>query len=227
MNLDLTPAEQEIWGCFHSERYTHLNDLRWRLLVQTGIPLAGKIIFEPGAGIGDQTEWLLAQGVAHVIVNDGREGNLAIIRKRFAGDARVTFKLGNIENCLDWPEFQFSADLVYLWGVYYHLDDPLTEFSILRKLSRIAPVVVFDYLESAEANDWVETYNYETPSTSISRRSGRPTRETMAAGLKQSFGHAYFPREQMNWQDPFASRTPRRLAVGSRAPLDWTGLVEA
>ena len=220
---NLTSQEQAAWRSLHSDRQTYLNALRWDVLLKTGISLAGKTVFEPGAGIGDQTEWLLAQGAARVIVNDGREANLSVIRKRFGGDPRLSFVLGNLEDCLDREEFQFTADLVYLWGVYYHINDSLEEFRILRQLARIAPVVVFDYLESARGHDYVESYNYDNPSTSISRASGRPTRETMVAGLKKTFGFAYMPREQINWHDPCAESTPRRIAIGSRVPLDWTG----
>lgn len=223
--LTFNAAEQDAWNNFHSERYTLLNTMRWDLLLRTGIQLAGKIIFEPGAGIGDQTEWLLAQGAAHVIVSDGRETNLAIIRQRFAGDERVTCLLGNLEDCLDRPEFSsLCADLTYLWGVYYHINDAMPDFPILQKLARIAPTVVLDYLESGREEDWVESYNYDNPSTSISRRSPRPLRATMLAGLRKTYGHAYWPKTQMEWHDPSATRTPRKIVIGSTVPLDWPGV---
>lgn len=219
--------DQAILENFRTERYAHLNRLRWDLFLKTGIPLAGKTVFEPGAGVGDQTEWLLAQGVARVIVSDGREGNLDIIRRRFDGDARVSPILGNLETCLGAPEFQFEADLVFLWGVYYHINDDMKDWPILRGLARIAPIVAFDYLESARGHDYVEGYNYENPSASISHNSGRPTAATIVAGLRQTFGHAYWPVEQMKWHDPSAPLTPRRIIVGSRAPVDFPGLKPA
>ncbi len=225
---NLSREEQVVWDglrTMHGGRQAHLNSLRWDLMLKTGIPIAGKVIFEPGAGIGDQTEWLLAQGAARVIVNDGREPNLSVIRKRFADDPRVTCILGNLEDCLDRPEFQITADLVYLWGVYYHINDPIPEFPILRQLARIAPTVVFDYLESATGSDWVEGYDYDHPTTSISRQSPRPTAATMIAGLRKTFGHAYWPKTQMDWFDPCAPSTPRRIIVGSRNLLDCPGLI--
>ena len=225
----LTPAEREAWDglhTLHGDRQRVLNDLRWDHMLKTTLPIRGQVIFEPGAGIGDQTEWLLAQGAARVIVNDGREPNLSVIRKRFAADRRVTTLLGNIEECLDRPEFQaVTADMTFLWGVYYHVFDP--DFGILRSLARIAPIVVFDYLESASGFNWVESYGYDHPTTSISRRSGRPTSDTMAFALRQTFGHAYWPKDQINWFDPAAPHTPRKLAIGSRMPIEYPGLVPA
>lgn len=225
--MNLTDHESAVLGNFRTERYAYLNELRWRLMLQTGIPIRGQTIFEPGAGVGDQTEWLLKQGAARVIVSDGRESNIGIIAKRFAGDERVQPILGNLEDCLDRPEFQITADLVFLWGVYYHINDPMPEFPILGKLARIAPVVVFDYLESATGENYVESYDYENPSASISHASGRPTRALMVDGLRRTFGHAYFPAEQMDWHDPSAPKTPRKIVVGSRRPLSYPGLVIA
>ena len=72
-----------------------------------------------------------------------------------------------------------------------------------------------------------EVYNYENPSASISHASGRQTRATMIEGLRLAFGYVYFPVEQMNWHDPSAPSTPRRIIIGSRSPLHFQGLIEA
>ena len=228
---NLTPDEQNVvFGLtnMHDGRQQTLNRLRWEVMENTGLQIAGKTIFEPGAGIGDQTEWLLSQGASRVIVNDGREANLSVIKKRFISDNRVSTILGNIENCLELPEFlNIKADMVFLWGVYYHANDSLTDFGILRGLSRIAPIVVFDYLESATGQDWIESYDYDHPTTSISRKSPRPTFETMMAGIRKTFGNAYVPVKQFDWFDFCAPQTPRKIAVGSKYPLNLAGLVSA
>jgi hypothetical protein len=217
MKFTPTPEQQAILTNFRTERYDYLNELRWRLFLKMGIPIMDKVIFEPGAGIGDQTEWLLNRGAKHIYVNDGRPDNLQIIRDRFRSNPRLTFVEGNLENCLDKEEFNFTADLIFLWGVYYHIDDSLTEFQIMRGLSRIAPMVVFDYLESAQ--DGTTEYGYDNPSTSVSQRAIRLTTTTLMRGLRKVWGHAYLPKAQMDWEDPLASGTPRRLAVASIAPL--------
>jgi hypothetical protein len=184
-------------------------------------------IFEPGAGIGDQTNWLLSLGVDHVVVSDGRAENLEIIRKRFGDDLRIRTLVGNLEDCLETPEFNFRADITLCWGVYYHILDPLPEVPVLRGLARVAPVVVLDYLESATGTDFVQYYDQDNPSTSVSHASGRQTKESMVASLKSTFGNVYFPREQMNYFDPSAPETPRRIIIGSKKPLTHRGLIEA
>lgn len=222
----MTPSapKEQILKNFRTERYAVLNQLRWDLFLKMGIPLRDKVIFEPGAGIGDQTEWLLGQGVKHIYVNDGRPDNLQIIRERFPNDPRLTFVDGNIEGCLTQPEFNFIVDLVFLWGVYYHINDSPSEFQIMRALSRIGPVVVFDYLESQK--DGTTFYGYDNHSASVSQYAIRTTTATMIAGLKKVWGHAYLPKEQMDWVDPLEPDAPRRLAVGSLIPLNNENLVE-
>src|SRR4051812_26674511 len=122
---------EETVGQFRNPRYELLNECRWTHFVSMGLPLAGQTIFEPGAGIGDQTEWLLSQGVKHIHVNDGRPDNLDIVRERFGSDPRVTFVEGNLEKCLGDPGFHFKVDFVFCYGVYYHLSDACPGFPIL------------------------------------------------------------------------------------------------
>lgn len=218
----MTPERhREILSNFRTERYDYLNKLRWDLFKKMDIPVLDKVILEPGAGIGDQTEWLLNQGAHRIYVNDGRPENLEIIRERFNDNPRLTFLEGNLET--DVPKWNVEADLVFLWGVYYHINDSLTEFQIMRALSRVAPVVVFDYLESRE--DGTTFYGYDNPSTSVSQYAIRPTTPTLMEGLKKTWGYAYLPKVQMDWEDPLALGTPRRLAVASIHPLENSNLI--
>jgi len=225
LNLDV--SQIEILRNFRTDRYFWLNEYRWRLLAKTGISFVGKSIFEPGAGIGDQTAWLLHNGAAQVFVSDGRQENLEIVKRRFKGDPRVNTLLGDLEQCLDSLDFNLNTDLVYLWGVYYHILDSVPDFPILHKLSKIAPMIVMDFQMSLTGIDHIRTYAYENVSASISHHSWAQTTETMASGIRQTFGYAYFPIEQMNWDDPSTLSAPRRIIIGSKKPLNYPGLIEA
>ena len=226
-SLSLTDEEEESLENFRTDRYFWINEYRWRLLLQTGIIFKDKIVFEPGAGIGDQTAWLLQQGVKSVIVSEGRGVNVGIIQKRFANDSRVKVLLGDLEQCLNEPTFQVNADIVYLWGVYYHINDPIPSFPILHKLSEIAPTIVLDFQESLTGEDYLEKYYYENTSASMSHASWRLTLSSMAEGVRSSFGNAYFPVEQMNWIDPSTESAPRRIIIGANHPLSNSGLIQA
>lgn len=212
----------EIWPNFRTKRYAVLNKLRWDAFLATGLSLKGKTVFEPGAGVGDQTKWLLKQGIKWVIVNDGRPENLHIIWERFHTNPRVSRYLhGNLENCLDTPDFQFTVDFIFLWGVYYHLNDTF-DFQILRQLSCIGPTIAFDYLEG---DDTTEQYGFDNPGVAVSLSGIRPTTPTLMQALKEIWGYAYLPMTQLDWYDELAPNTPRRIVVASKTPLNNPQLI--
>jgi hypothetical protein len=226
-NLDISKAERDSINNFRTDRYYWINEYRWRLLLQTGISFKDKTIFEPGAGIGDQTAWLLQQGARSILTSDGREINVGVLKKRFATNPKVTAMKGDLENCLDLPEFQVKTDLVYCWGVYYHINDPMPDFPILKKLSSIAPMIIMDFQASLTGSDYLSSFHFDSSSASISHESGRQTMSTMASTIRDIFGFAYFPAEQMNWNDPACLHDPRRIIVGSKTPLNLVGLIQA
>lgn len=215
LNLD----EKLIINQFRTDRYYWLNEYRWRLLLQARVNFENKIVFEPGAGIGDQTAWLLNMGAKKVITSDGRASNVAILQKRFGDNSRVQIVQGDLENLISNSEFDGVADIVYCWGVYYHINDPLPEFPVLRKLEKIAPLLVLDYQESKSGVDYLVEYNYDNPSTSVSHSSWRQTKDTMFRAVRDVFGFAYYPIEQMSWDDPNCINDPRRIIFGSRFEL--------
>jgi hypothetical protein len=225
--LDISQDELDSLNNFRTDRYYWLNEYRWRLLLQIGIPFKGMTIFEPGAGIGDQTTWLLQQGASKITTGDGRKVNVGILEKRFSTNSKVVVIQGDLENCLDLPEFQIKTDLVYCWGVYYHINDPMPEFPILKKLSLIAPMIIMDFQVSLTGLDYIKTYPRDDTSASISHESGRQTMTSMAKAVRDIFGFAYFPAEQMSWNDPACINDPRRIIVGSKTPLTLSGLIEA
>lgn len=222
----LTQLEERHVESFRSDRYYWINEYRWRLFLQTGIQIRNKTVFEPGAGIGDQTAWLLERGASRIYVSEAREINVDIIRKRFKDDSRVVLlENGNLESLLDNTNFHLNVDLVYMWGVYYHIYDPIPDFPILQKLSEFAPTIAFDYQESLKGKNYIEEYDYDFPSASFGGKSWRQTRAAMIEGVRASFGHVYFPLEQMNWRDPATPEAPRKIIIGSKNELELSGLV--
>ncbi len=206
-------TKEEIIASLTTPRQDKLNAMRWETFLSLGIPIEGKTIFEPGAGIGDQTQWLLDHGAKHIWVNDGREGNLQVIQDRFANDTRLTFALRDLE-CSS--AFQFKVDLVFCWGVYYHLRESFPAFPIMKGLASIGETIVLDYLEG---DDTEHSYGYDNPSTSLSRFAFRPRTETLMKALKYIWGHSYLPKKQLEWVDPVAPET-RLIAVASHVSLD-------
>ena len=209
---------------FRTERYAKLNQVRWEHFLSMEISLVGKTVFEPGAGIGDQTEWLLGQGVRHIWVQDGRECNVEVILERFRDDKRVTIlpatdiESGIIDHAQEVP----FVDLIFCYGVYYHIADRPPTFPVLHELARMGEMIVLDYLVG---NDNEADYGYDNPSTSINRKGFRPYPETMLSALNEVFGYGYSPKRQLEWTDPLAAET-RLIAIGSHFLIDNTNLLQ-
>lgn len=208
-----------IMGNFRTPRYAALNKCRWDHFLSMGIPINGKTIFEPGAGIGDQTEWLLEQGASKIQVHEGRPDNREIIRERFDEDERVLIGGGILEEMIGM--LTLNVDLIFCYGVYYHLRDD-ADFRILRQFSKLGEVMAFDYIAG---NDCEYSYGYDNPSTSIAQYAFRPRPESIAAAVKDSFGFAYSPKIPLDWNDPIAAED-RRILVGSKNRLDNPNLIQ-
>jgi len=208
---------------FRTERYAKLNQVRWDHFLSIGIPLEGKTIYEPGAGIGDQTEWLLSQGVAHIWVQDGRECNADVIAQRFAFDSRVTvLPDADLESGLLDPAQQIPfVDLIFLYGVYYHIADRPPTFPVLHELAGMGEMIALDYLAG---NDNEVDYGYDNPSTALNQKGFRPYPETVLSALNDVWGYGYSPIKQLEWTDPLAAET-RLIAVGSHLLIDNPNLI--
>ena len=215
-------TKDEVISSLTTPRQAQLNPARWDQFLSMGLPIKDKVVFEPGAGIGDQTDWLLKQGVKQVIVHDGRAESLKVIKDRFAGDPRLSYVCGNLENCLiepREPQFNFTVDFIYCYGIYYHLNESPTNWNIMRGLAKFGPTMAFDYLESHTGEDYCYSYGYEVPSTSMSRYAFRPTRPTLIKAVKDIWGYAYLPKDQLQWNDPYDGTERRFVMVASHVPL--------
>ncbi len=206
-------SRESIISHLTTDRQSLLNHMRWGQFLSMGIDIEGKTIFEPGAGIGDQTKWLLDQGAKHVHVSDGRSGNLDVIRERFGDDPRLTYVLCDIEKDLD--ALKFHVDFIFCYGVYYHARESFPQWHIMRGLAKLGDAIAIEYLEG-EDEDYF--YGYENPSTSISQYAFRPKTGTLMNGMKEAWGHSYYPKHQLKWVDPVAPET-RFIAVASHKPL--------
>jgi hypothetical protein len=203
---------------FRTERYAKLNQVRWDHFLSMGIPLKGKTVFEPGAGIGDQTEWLLSQDVLHVWVQDGRECNRDVIDDRFRSNRRVTVlpALDLERHFLDPLDQIPFVDLIFCYGVYYHLADRPPTYDILRELAGMGELIALDYLAG---NDNEVDYGYDNPSTALNQKACRHRPETLLKALNDIWGYGYSPKRQLEWTDPLAAET-RLIAVGSHFLID-------
>jgi SAM-dependent methyltransferase len=206
---------------FHSDKYVRLNQRRQEHLASLGLPLAGKSVLEVGAGIGDHTSFFLDRGCT-VIATEGRPENLAVLRARYAElDVRLLD--------LDRPDRSFDdqVDVVYCYGVLYHLRKPARALEFLGRRSRELLL-----LESCVSQGTKESVNRVrepewNPSQSLSGTGCRPTRSWIHAQLKRQFEFVYMtttqpwhPEFPTDWTVPAApGENIRAIWVASREPL--------
>lgn len=106
---------------FHSIFYLRHNARRQEHLATLGLDLGNKSVLEVGAGIGDHTQFFLDRG-CKVLCTEPRGENLDVIRQRFGSNPNVTVDHLDLDG--DLPAEAHQYDVVYCYGVLYHLSRP-------------------------------------------------------------------------------------------------------
>lgn len=221
-----TPTE-----VFHSNHYLRHTARRLEHLASLGLDLVNKRVFEPGAGIGDHTQFYLDRGCS-VHASEPREENLSVMRERFAGDGRVTLEAIDLEHP---PAGSPSGyDIVHCYGLLYHLSDPTEAIRYLAGCAGEMMLVELcvSFGENEALNTVEETQAHA--SQAVSGYGCRPTRPWVEARLREHFEHVYYPLTQpahpefpLDWESspPSASdenkkALSRAVFVASRGPID-------
>ena len=165
----MTDAELE--HAFRQPHYLELNQKRFNVLETCQIDFSGKMVFEPGAGIGDNTQWLLDHG-ATVHASDARDCNVDYMKRRFDGNGRVTVQKFDVEDPRDAiPEF----DICVCLGLLYHIASPQ---KFLKWASEGCSIMVLESMvASGEMSTWGVAEDTRDPSQSYSGLGSRPTRD--------------------------------------------------
>ena len=208
---------------FHAWEYLRHNQRRQEHLASLGLSLAGASVLEVGAGIGDHTSFFLDRG-CRVTSSEGRPDNVAILAKRVP---QLAVHLLDMEK----PELEFSEpfDIVYCYGLLYHLRNPAVAIAYMahgcRKMLLLETCVTFN--DGASVNPVPELR--EVASQAVSGQGCRPNRRWVFDELKKHFPHVYMPVTQP-WHEEFPAdwTTPpakpelltRAVFVASRQPLD-------
>ncbi len=203
-----------------------INRARQEHLASLGLDLAGKRVLEVGAGIGLHTPFFLERG-CEVTVTDGRAENVAEAARRLPG-ARTAL----VDLDLDRPIGLGAFDVVYCYGLLYHLADPA------RALGRMAEACTgLLLLETAVSpgtfDELLLVRDPDAANQAVSGVGCRPTRLWVLKRLKALFGHAYIPLTQpdfvdfpLDWVHTPMQLMHRSIFVASRTPLHLASLGE-
>jgi len=219
-------AAEDPFSVFLAPGARAINHARQAHLGSLGLDLANERVLEVGAGIGLHTPFFLARG-CEVTVTDGRPENVAEISRRLPG---VKSALVDLE--LDRPIELGRFDVIYCYGLLYHLSNPE------RALARLADVcdgqLLLETAVSPGTHD--ELLLVRDPDAFNQAVSGigcRPTRLWVLNRLKSLFGYGYIPRSQpdhadfpSDWIHMPIQTMHRSIFVGSRKPLALATLVD-
>jgi SAM-dependent methyltransferase len=212
---------------FHSDQYLRYNQRVQEHLATLDLDLNGTSVLEVGAGIGDHTSFFLDRH-CRVMTTDARRSNLEIIKKRYP-----QLRMRHLD--LESPDRDFLEvfDVVYCYGVLYHLSDPTEAIAFLSK--RSTKLMLIQTCVSPGNDDALNPVSEpkDDPSQSVSGHGCRPTRKWFLNRLKQHFPFVYIPRTQpsheefpTDWNVVSTHRLSRSIFIASHQNIESALLSE-
>jgi len=216
-----TDATEDPLTHFTNSHYQRINQRRLEHLASLHLPLEHLRVLEVGAGIGDLTPFFLDRN-CEVVITEGRPDNLALLRQRYPQQPVRFLDLD------DPPEdFGQRFDVVFCYGVLYHLSQPLKALAFLaRHCDQLLLLeTCVSYGEEPQLHPCAE--NAALPTQSLRGIGCRPTRVWVYQQLARHFPYVYLPRTQpyhpefpCDWSTPPpSSGLTRAIFIASRQPL--------
>jgi SAM-dependent methyltransferase len=192
MNRRVVSAEPRPEGggveCFDTEAAVELNEARLAHLASLDLPIATRRVLEVGAGVGRLTGFFIDRGCS-VVVTEARAENVAELHRRLP---QVDVREADVEESL---EHLGSFDVVFCYGVLYHLENPLRA---LRNLAAVCTDLLL--LETMVCDARVPVLRLEDETTSVNQAlrgvAHRPSPAYLALALNRiGFHNVYAATE--------------------------------
>jgi SAM-dependent methyltransferase len=208
---------------FLSEQYHRHNRRRQEHLTSLGLNLAGRRVLEIGAGIGDHTDFFVDRGCV-VTSTDGRPECVDALRKRFPALKIILFDANKPP-----PADLEPHDVVYAYGILYHLRDPA---GALRTMAHLCVDMLLLETCVSRGNDSrlvVANEPIDDPTQALDGHGCRPTRRWVWDQLTEQFPYVYLTKTQpwheefpINWTLPTLGNGQliRSIFVASRRAID-------
>jgi len=204
---------------FNNRRITHLDSLC--------LPLSNKSVLEPGCGPGLISEYLYSLG-CKVLPLEARNDIVDFYKTKYPSSNILLFDLegGN------WDLIS-EQDISIVYGILYHLSDPLKFIDILYEKTREFCVIeTIVSMDTVPDDLYIVSENSNTINQSFSGLGNRPTRKILWNYMKTKFpyvyipftqtAHSQFPKQFITREDSIA----RFLIIGSKIKLDINTLSE-
>src|ERR1051326_8909816 len=209
---------------FRSAHYARHNARRLEHLASLGLSLTHKTVLEPGAGVGDHSLFYLDRGCSVTAMEpriDNYNEMVATCRRYGAKFTPMNADVWALEGLGD------SFDIVHVYGVLYHLDDP--KRALRAMAARCQGLLLLETCVSFGNDLSINPVDEraDVPSQSVAGRGCRPTRPWLMRELAPLFEHVYVPWPQpsheefpYDWSKPWPPNAlARAVFVASRKPL--------
>ncbi|QDU71643.1 class I SAM-dependent methyltransferase [Mucisphaera calidilacus] len=204
---------------FRKPEALRINSRRLEHLATLGLNLHGRRVLELGAGIGELTHFWLDRGCSVVSV-EPREANAVVYRERYAAESAAEVRVADLDDPPAWDE---TFDVVFAYGVLYHLSRPLEALRWMAERCGETMVVSTCVALGDEDRIEMEGEHAHCPSQAVSGTGCRPTRAWVVNRLSELFPRAYQTQTQpdhpdfpSDWSEADGSRLTRAVFVGTR-----------
>jgi SAM-dependent methyltransferase len=212
---------------FRSDHYTAHTASKLAHLADLDLPTDGMSVLEVGAGIGDLSGHFVERG-NRITITDARDANVAHLRRRYPPDGYPEVRVAHLD--LNDPTLDGGPfDLVFCYGVLYHLHDPAGAIAFLAEQCGGLMLVETCVTPGDDTSINLVDELRHSPTQSISGTGCRPTRPWVFDELRRHFEHVYLTRTQPDHPefpiDWVAAASRPAHAAGSGADRDLTRAV--
>lgn len=227
----MDPYINEKTTVFDVPGYLEITNARLAHLASMKIPLSGKSIIDVGCGTGRLTEFLVGQG-ANVFGVDGREDNIQQMQMFYPNVKAEVMDL-ETDDLLKYGPF----DIVFCYGILYHLSDPLHFIKNAEKVCNGMILIETCITDALESVCKIVMEDGTNNSQSIHHAGSRPSPSYVIFCLKKAgFPFIYEPREkpahpdflytkQNNYASYQNGHLIREIFIASKKTLDNDRLV--
>lgn len=208
------------FDCFLTANALAINQARQDHLSSLGLDIdPDRRVLEVGAGIGLHTQFFLERG-CDVVSTDGRADNVGEIRRRWPDLPVLQIDL----ECESDLRRLGMFDLIYCYGLLYHVGDPDRVLAMLAEVCR--GQILLELIVNMDVDQTL--YLVSDPlvnDQSTIGRACRASRSWILDHLTHHWGHGYITKTQPNHPEfpldwtKHTGRNTRAVFVGSRTAL--------
>ena len=221
---------------FRTLEYMRQNQRCQEHLATLGLDLSNQSVLEVGSGVGDHTTYFTDRGCAVVSV-EARLENCQFALDSFKNSGyqnEIDLKIIHCEVANIGERIEGLFDIVYCYGLLYHLADPENALKLMA--GRCRGMLLLETCVSFGTGESINRIAEDKTALdqSFHGRGCRPTRPWVFNRLNEIFEYVYVPRTQpaherfpIDWScDPPPDVLTRAVFVASRHRLDNPALLD-